>query len=57
MDYVSVAKVPMHIDHKIGEKIDIDWSGNTTNIININIGNIIKAYIFVAALHCSKYSY
>lgn len=56
-DYVNVAKATMHIEHKPGEKLEVDWAGNTTSIIDRNTGDTIKAYVFVAALPCSKYAY
>lgn len=56
-DYVNVSKATMHIEHKPGEKLEVDWAGNTTSIIDRNTGDTIKVYVFVAALPCSKYAY
>lgn len=56
-DYVNVAKATMHIEHKPGEKLEVDWAGNTANIVDRNTGDFIKAYVFVAALPCSQYAY
>ena len=43
--------------HKIGEVIQVDWSGLTMNITNSYTDESIKAYLFVAALPFSQYSY
>ncbi|MEG0309225.1 MAG: IS21 family transposase [Clostridium sp.] len=56
-DYVNVAKATMHIDHKPGEKLEVDWAGNTAKVVDRNTGDIVKAYVFVAALPCSQYAY
>jgi hypothetical protein len=47
----------MHIDRKPGEILEVDWAGQTAKIINTDTGELIKAYIFVAALPYSGYSY
>jgi hypothetical protein len=47
----------MHITRKPGEQIEVDWAGQTANIIDRDTGEIIPAYIFVAVLSFSQYSY
>ena len=56
-DYVHKTKLTMHIEHKPGEKMEVDWAGNTARIINTDTGEPIKAYLFVAVLPHSKYDY
>ncbi len=56
-DYVKNTKATMHIDRKPGEVLEVDWAGQTAKIINTDTGEMIKTYIFVAALPYSGYSY
>ena len=56
-EYASTAKATMHIDHKPGEQMEVDWAGQTAAIIDTDTGEIIPAYIFVAALSSSGYAY
>jgi transposase len=56
-DYTQKTKATMRIHHKPGQKLEVDWAGQTA-IIQDNIsGENIKAYVFVAALPYSGYSY
>ena len=56
-DYATVTKATMHIDRKPGEQLEVDWAGQTSPIIDRSTGEVINAYIFVAALSSSKYAY
>lgn len=56
-DYVVVNKATMHIERKPGEQMEVDWAGQTAGIIDNITGEIIPAYVFVAALSCSGYAY
>ncbi len=47
----------MHIEHGIGEAIQVDWVGDTLSVIDPDTGEILKAYVFVAALPWSGYFY
>lgn len=40
-------KATMHIDHKPGEKMEVDWVGQTASLIDTDTGEIIPAYIFI----------
>ena len=55
--YANTTKATMHIDRKPGELLEVDWAGQTASIIDNTTGEIIDAYIFVAALSCSSYAY
>ncbi len=55
--YVAKTKATMHINRKPGEQMEVDWAGQTANIIDTDTGEIINAYVFVAALSCSQYAY
>ena len=50
-------KATMHINRKPGEQTEVDWAGQTADIIDRDTGEIIPAYIFVAVLSCSLYAY
>jgi transposase len=56
-DYVVTTKATMRISRKPGETLEVDWAGSTAEIIDTDTGEVIEAYIFVAALPYSGYSY
>lgn len=47
----------MHLNHKPGEIMQVDWAGDTATVTDTDTGEAIPAYIFVAALPFSGYSY
>lgn len=56
-DFVTKTKVTMHINRKPGELMEVDWAGQTAEIIDTDTGEIIPAYVFVSALPYSGYAY
>ena len=56
-EYVVKTKATMHIKHKPGELMEVDWAGQTAYVIDTDTGEAIEAYIFVAALPYSGYAY
>ncbi|PYG83886.1 transposase [Ruminiclostridium sufflavum DSM 19573] len=56
-DFVKSTKATMHINRKPGEIMEVDWAGQTAEIIDTDTGEIIPAYVFVAALPYSGYAY
>lgn len=56
-DYVQSTKATMHIHRKPGEFMEVDWAGQTARIIDTDTGELIQAYVFVAALPYSGYAY
>ena len=56
-DYVKSTKATMHINRKPGELMEVDWAGQTSEIIDTDTGEIIPAYVFVAVLPYSGYAY
>ena len=46
-----------HIDHKPGERVEVDWSGKTMSYTDVYTGEIIRVNLFVATLPYSQYSY
>jgi transposase len=55
--FVQAAKATMHLNHKPGENMEVDWAGQTATIVDRVTGENIPAYVFVATLPCSQYSY
>jgi transposase len=55
--YAEKKRATMHIPRKPGEQIEVDWAGQTAEVINDETGEIMPAYIFVAALSYSQYAY
>ena len=55
--YASTTKATMRISRKPGEIMEVDWAGTTATIVNNITSEPIPAYIFVATLPCSQYSY
>jgi len=56
-DYVQKTKATMHITHKPGEIMEVDWAGQNAFIRNTDSGQPMKAYIFAAVLPYSGYTY
>lgn len=55
--FAGTKRATMHIARRPGEQIEVDWAGQTAAIINDETGEIIPAYIFVAAFSYSQYAY
>jgi transposase len=47
----------MHIQHKPGEQMEVDWAGQTVTLVDAETGEVLPAYVFVAVLSCSQYAY
>ena len=56
-DYVSKNKLTMHIQHKPGDKLMVDWAGTALPLYDKISGNSSKVYLFVATLPFSMYCY
>jgi transposase len=56
-DFAVKTKAVMHINHKPGEVIEVDWAGQSASIVDTDTGELIAANIFVASLPYSGYSY
>lgn len=53
----GVSDLPMHQDHKAGEKLFVDYAGHTMPVVDRKTGEVRQAQIFVAALGASSYIY
>lgn len=55
--FAEKKRASMHIPRKPGEQAEVDWAGKTASIVDRDTGEIIPAYVFVAALSYSQYAY
>ncbi|AKL93673.1 transposase y4bL/y4kJ/y4tB [Clostridium aceticum] len=55
--YANTKKATMYIHRKPGEQMEVDWAGQTAEIVDRNTGDVLVAYVFVAVLSCSQYAY
>lgn len=56
-DWAARLDVVMRHEHRAGEKLFVDYAGQTVNVIDRETGEIHKAQIFVAVLGASSYTY
>lgn len=50
-------KVSMHIDHKSGDKLYVDFAGTGMPVVDPQTGEMTEYEVFVAVLGCSQLSY
>ena len=55
--WLSKADVVMRQSHQGGEKVFVDYAGQTVPVIDGNTGEIREAQIFVAVMGASNYTY
>ena len=55
--WARVTKATMRIQHKPGDAMEVDWAGATLDIHDPVTGEVSKAYLFVAVLPCSCFTY
>ena len=53
--WAKITKATMRIQHKPGEKTEVDWAGDTLTIYDPLTGDADKGYLFVAVLPCSTF--
>jgi transposase len=56
-DFVHKTKATMHLEHKPGEIMEVDWAGQKLQIIDTDTGKPVKVSIFVSVLPYSSYVY
>ena len=56
-DYVHKTRATMHLDHKPGETMQVDWAGTPAYVLDASTGELLDAYLFVAVLPYSGYAY
>lgn len=55
--YIRTKKATLRIKRKPGELMEVDWAGDTLAVYDRHTAESVKAYVFVACLPCSLYSY
>lgn len=55
--YESRNNVVMHLEHKAGDKLFIDFAGKKLSIVDKSTGEVIPVEVFVAILPCSQLTY
>ena len=55
--WARVTKATMRIQHKPGDAMQVDWAGDTLPVYDPVTGEQSSAYLFVAVLPCSCYTY
>jgi transposase len=55
--FVAKYKATLHVEHKPGERLEVDWAGDTASLIDHISGKSIPVYVFIAVLPCSGYAY
>ncbi len=56
-DHVTSRRVTSHIEHKPGQAMEVDWNGTRMHLACEATGEASVAYLFVATLPYSQYSY
>lgn len=56
-NYVVSQSITNRIEHKPGLAVEVDWSGPTMEYVDRFTGEVHKAYLFVATLPYSQYTY
>lgn len=55
--FKKVNQLEMHIEHKAGEEMQVDWAGTTLSYVDRGTGESHPAYIFVSVLPASNYPF
>lgn len=55
--YEQQSRPIMHLEHKAGDKVFIDFAGSKQSIVDASTGEIIEVEVFVAILPCSQLTY
>jgi transposase len=56
-EYVHKTRATMHLEHKPGETMQVDWAGQTAGFRDTDTGEIIHAHLLVSVLPYSGYAY
>jgi transposase len=56
-EYAVKSKATLHIHHKPGNRMEVDWAGDTAHILHNISGEHIPVYVFIAVLPYSGYAY
>jgi transposase len=56
-DFIKRAKPVMHMEHKAGDKLYIDFAGEKLTIVDKDSGELRQVEVFAAILGCSQLTY
>lgn len=56
-EYVRCTRPTMHIEHKAGDKLYIDFAGDKLSLTDPDSGEVREVEVFVAILGCSQLTY
>ncbi|MDP0529346.1 IS21 family transposase [Lacticaseibacillus paracasei] len=56
-EFAQQFKATMRIKRKPGELMEVDWAGSTLHLQDRDTGEVVTAYLFLAVLPSSQYSY
>lgn len=56
-NFKKTNQISMHIEHKAGEEMQVDWVGSTIPYMEPSSGQEKEAYIFVSVLPASSYPF
>ena len=56
-DFMNVEHATMHITRKPGERIEVDWAGQTIPVTDRDTGELLPASLFVAVCSYSQYAF
>ena len=56
-DYMGRSQPVMHIEHKAGDKLFIDFAGDRLHLADPHTGEAVPVEVFVAILGCSQLTY
>jgi Transposase and inactivated derivatives len=55
--YEQHSRCIMHLEHKAGDKVFIDFAGSKQSLVDVSTGEVISVEVFVAILPCSQLTY
>lgn len=56
-DYIGRSQPVMHLEHKAGDKLFIDFAGEKLSLTDKDTGEVLAVEVFVALLGCSQLTY
>ena len=55
--WATKTKAVMHLDHKPGYEMFVDWAGTKMHVIDTETGELLDAHLFVSTIGSSSYPY
>jgi transposase len=55
--FAKTLDVTMRFEHRAGERLFVDYAGDTMGVVNPQTGEVMEAHLFVAAQGASNYTY